>query len=60
MNSKKKKPKRFISQFNFEEIDHRLSCGWHAEIDCIGFRKKYLREIKHTSQNTLGSNKPAK
>ena len=56
MNSKRKNSKRFVNQFNFEEIDHRLSCGWHAETSGIALRKKYLREIKHTSQNALGSN----
>jgi len=33
-------------QPNFEEIDHRLSCGWHVEIEGSGQRKRYLRSLK--------------
>ena len=33
-------------QPNFEEIDHRLACGWHVEIEGSGQRKRYLRSIK--------------
>ena len=32
-------------QPNFEEIDHRLSCGWHVEIEGSGQRKRYLRSL---------------
>ena len=53
MNSKKRHFKRFVSQFSFEEIDHRLSCGWHAEIDSIGQRKKFLNKIKHTPKKEV-------
>ena len=31
---------------DFEEIDHRLACGWHVEIEGSGQRKRYLRSIK--------------
>ena len=51
MNNDKKRPtKRFINQINFEEIDHRLSCGWHVEVEESGQRKRYLRQIKSTPQ----------
>ena len=55
-NIKKRPAKRFINQINFEEIDHRLSCGWHTEIDSVGQRKKYINEIKHTSLNSPSNN----
>ena len=31
---------------DFEEIDHRLACGWYVEIEGSGQRKRYLRSIK--------------
>ena len=47
MSKINRKPvKRFINQINFEEIDHRLSCGWHVEAIESGQRKRYLRQIK--------------
>ena len=49
-NIKKRPTKRFINQINFEEIDHRLSCGWHVEVEESGQRKRYLRQIKSTPQ----------
>ena len=30
----------------FEEIDHRLACGWHIGIEGSGKQKRYLRSIK--------------
>ena len=33
-------------QPGFEEIDHRLACGWYVEIEGSGQRKRYLRSIK--------------
>ena len=47
---KKKAAKKVFSQINFEEIDHRLSCGWHVEVEESGQRKRYLRQIKHADQ----------
>ena len=46
-----RKPKKTNNvQFNleqgFEEIDHRLACGWYVEIEGSGQRKRYLRSIK--------------
>ena len=47
MSKINRKPvKRFINQINFEEIDHRLSCGWHVEGLESGQRKRYLRQVK--------------
>ena len=54
-NHKNRKAKRFINQFNFDEIDHRLACGWHAEVNESSHKKKYLSEIKHSAINQ-GSN----
>ena len=48
MKSNRRAPKKFLNQFNFEEIDHRLSCGWHVELEESGQRKRYLRQIKST------------
>ncbi|AAQ00486.1 MULTISPECIES: hypothetical protein [Prochlorococcus] len=48
--SKRRPSKRFISQINFEEIDHRLSCGWHVEVEGSGQRKRYLRDITECPQ----------
>ncbi len=53
MNSHKRTSKKFVNQFNFEEIDHRLSCGWHVEIEGAGQKKRYLREIKHSSKKLI-------
>ena len=44
---KKKSSEKLINQFNFDEIDHRLSCGWHTEIDGIAKKKKYLNKINY-------------
>jgi len=49
-NSKKRAEKKFLTSVNFEEIDHRLSCGWHVEVEGSGQRKRYLREIKSDTQ----------
>ena len=45
-NPIKKKLANLDSQANFEEIDHRLACGWHVEIEGSGQRKRYLRQLK--------------
>tara|TARA_Y100001968_G_scaffold108807_1_gene98416 strand:+ start:97 stop:258 length:162 start_codon:yes stop_codon:yes gene_type:complete len=41
----KKKFTKLDSNTNFEEIDHRLACGWHVEIEGSGQRKRYLRQL---------------
>ncbi len=53
-NQKKRSPKRIFTQVNFEEIDHRLSCGWHVEVEESGQRKRYLRQIKTSNENKSG------
>ncbi len=50
LNPKARPAKRLINQINFEEIDHRLSCGWHVEIEESGQRKRYLRQIKNAPE----------
>tara|TARA_Y100001968_G_scaffold310976_1_gene332459 strand:+ start:2178 stop:2339 length:162 start_codon:yes stop_codon:yes gene_type:complete len=42
----KKKFKKLEASSDFEQIDHRLACGWHVEIEGSGQRKRYLRQIK--------------
>ncbi len=44
--SKKKHNAQLRIQPNFEEINHKLSCGWHVEIEGSGQRKRYLRSIR--------------
>ena len=56
MISNRRAPKKFLNQFDFEEIDHRLSCGWHAETDGVGRRKKYINDINHASLNRTSNN----
>ena len=41
-NAKKKIP-NILPQESFEELDHRLACGWHVEMDPSGQRKRYLK-----------------
>ena len=48
--SKRRSPKKVLSKINFEEIDHRLSCGWHVEVEESGQRKRYLRQAKNSNQ----------
>tara|TARA_Y100001968_G_scaffold247798_1_gene232277 strand:- start:22 stop:183 length:162 start_codon:yes stop_codon:yes gene_type:complete len=45
-NSIKKKLAKLQNKVDFEEIDHRLACGWHVEIEGSGQRKRYLRQVK--------------
>ena len=49
-NKIKKKLAKLDSLTNFEEIDHRLACGWHVEIEGSGQRKRYLRQLKPESK----------
>ena len=44
--TKKKHNAQLRIQPNFEELDHKLSCGWHVEIEGSGQRKRYLRSIR--------------
>ena len=46
MDNKKKKLSRRETIADFEQIDHRLACGWHVEIEGSGQRKRYLRSLK--------------
>ncbi|KGG16194.1 hypothetical protein EV06_0199 [Prochlorococcus sp. MIT 0602] len=54
INPKKRPAKRLLDSIIFEEIDHRLSCGWHVEIEDSGQRKRYLRQINHKTQSESG------
>ena len=42
----KKKLTKQDHKSSFEEIDHRLACGWHVETEGSGQRKRYLRQLK--------------
>ena len=42
----RKKYSGLETQPDFEEIDHRLACGWHTQIEGSGQRKRYLRSIQ--------------
>ncbi len=47
-----KKHKRFSEreiELDFEQIDHRLACGWDVDIEGSGQRKRYLRSLKTES-----------
>ncbi len=56
MTNRKKKPqKRLLRKISFEEIDHRLSCGWHADLSHISQRKKYVKGSKKNSKLELDS-----
>ncbi len=50
-NFKKRAEKKLLTAINFEEIDHRLSCGWHVEVEGSGQRKRYLRDIASNTQS---------
>ncbi len=45
-NIKKKVTQKLSKAKDFEEIDHRLACGWHVEIEGSGQRKRYLKQFK--------------
>ncbi len=49
-NTSKRSQKKIITPINFEEIDHRLSCGWHVEVEESGQRKRYLKQFKTSSK----------
>ena len=50
-NNKKKKFYKLDSQPDFDQIDHRLACGWHVEIEGSGQRKRYLRQLELEKTN---------
>ena len=43
---KKRNISKLDSKSNFEQLDHRLACGWHVEVEGSGQRKRYLRQLK--------------
>ena len=56
-NIKKKQTNLLSSQPDFEEIDHRLACGWHAHIEGSGQRKRYLKSITPERVNSQAESK---
>ena len=57
-NYEKRTTKRVLTPINFEEIDHRLSCGWHVEVEESGQRKRYLRQLKSIQDHKEDSIRP--
>ena len=54
---KKKQSNLLASQPDFEEIDHRLACGWHAHIEGSGQRKRYLRAVSKEKFSSISIKK---
>ena len=46
MDKIKKRFSERESTLDFEQIDHRLACGWDVDIEGSGQRKRYLRSLK--------------
>ena len=46
MDNIKKRFSERESTLDFEQIDHRLACGWDVDIEGSGQRKRYLRSLK--------------
>ena len=46
MDKPKKKLLKLESTPNFEEIDHRLACGWYTEVEASGQRKRFLKTLQ--------------
>ena len=44
---RKKRVTRLDREPGFDQIDHRLACGWHVEIEGSGQRKRYLKLLKN-------------
>ncbi len=53
MNKPIKRLSKITSNKKFEEIDHRLACGWHTEIDPSGQRKRFLRAIAKDAEKAI-------
>ena len=43
--AKKKNISKLESQSSFEEIDHRLACGWFADPQDSAQRKRYIKQV---------------
>ena len=46
MDKPKKRLWKLESTPNFEEINHRLACGWYTEVEASGQRKRFLKTLK--------------
>mgnify|MGYP001424943265 CR=1 FL=1 len=63
-SSKSKKVKKTAfskidSQNSFEEIDHRLACGWYSDPQDSAQRKRFVKQLgveKLTQQHKLAIN----
>ena len=51
--NKRRSNKRLLSKISFEEIDHRLSCGWHVDLQENNSIKKRLRTISNVNNKEL-------
>ena len=45
-NKQKKLTKRISDRSRLEQIDEKLACGWHVEVEGSGQRKRYLKAAK--------------
>ena len=51
--NKRRPNKRLLSKISFEEIDHRLSCGWHVDLQENNSIKKRIRTINNVNNQEL-------
>ena len=50
MAKNKVKPiKKVLRKISFDEIDHRLSCGWHVDLDSNYAIKKRIQQISNVN-----------
>ena len=45
MENKVKRFSQKARKLDFEQIDHRLACGWDVDIEGSGQRKRYLKSL---------------
>tara|TARA_B100000579_G_C22429756_1_gene664697 strand:- start:129 stop:305 length:177 start_codon:yes stop_codon:yes gene_type:complete len=57
---KKKFSKNIDRSKSFDEIDYRLACGWHVEIEGSGQRKRYLKQLNQEKFKNLNKKEKSK
>ena len=50
MEKSKKRISKLQHQPDFDQIDHRLACGWNVDVEGSGQRKRYLRSLKKEAE----------
>ena len=53
MDNKIKKFSKRERKLDFEQMDHRLACGWDVDIEGSGQRKRYLKSLKTETSTNL-------